>query len=245
MQPKLELLSKELNDRILDEAFELLMNPGIKVQSPQARELLAAAKADVDETTQVVRIPEFLVREALTTTPKKFHLYNRQGESTVTYGGDSVQFDPGSSGVNVLDPETLEHRAAHTPDLIRLIKIAEMLPQYDAQSTMVVCDEVPKQIGDLYRLYLVLLHSIKPIVTGSFSTKTLEAMIDMMAVFSGGRKELALAPQAVFDVCPSPPLIWSKFGADNLIALAHAKVPAEIVSMPLAGVAAPSRWSVR
>jgi trimethylamine--corrinoid protein Co-methyltransferase len=200
---------------------------------------LAEAKADVDETTQVVRIPEFLVREALTTTPKKFHLYNRQGESNVTYGGDSVQFDPGSSGVNVLDPETLEHRAAHTPDLIRLIKIAEMLPQYDAQSTMVVCDEVPKQIGDLYRLYLVLLHSIKPIVTGSFSTKTLEAMIDMMAVFAGGRKELAFAPQAVFDVCPSPPLIWSKFGADNLIALAHAKVPAEIVSMPLAGVAAP------
>jgi trimethylamine--corrinoid protein Co-methyltransferase len=98
---------------------------------------------------------------------------------------------------------------------------------------------VPKQIGDLYRLYLVLLHSIKPIVTGSFSTKTLEAMIDMMAVFSGGRKELALAPQAVFDVCPSPPLIWSKFGADNLIALANARVPAEIVSMPLAGVAAP------
>jgi trimethylamine--corrinoid protein Co-methyltransferase len=239
MQPKLELLSKELSGRILDEAFELLMNPGIKVQSPQARKLLAEAGADVDETTQVVRIPEFLVRKALETTPKKFHLYNRNGESSVTYGGDCVQFDPGSSGVNVLDPDTLEHRAAHTPDLIRLIKIAEMLPQYDAQSTAVVCDEVPKQIGDLYRLYLVLLHSIKPIVTGSFSTKTLEAMIDMLAVFAGGRKELALAPQAVFDVCPSPPLIWSKFGADNLIALANAHVPAEIVSMPLAGVAAP------
>ena len=55
MQPKLELLSKELNDRILDEAFELLMNPGIKVQSPQARKLLAEAGADVDETTQGIR----------------------------------------------------------------------------------------------------------------------------------------------------------------------------------------------
>jgi trimethylamine--corrinoid protein Co-methyltransferase len=46
-------------------------------------------------------------------------------------------------------------------------------------------------------------------------------------------------PQAVFDVCPSPPLIWSKFGAENLIALARAEVPAEIVSMPLAGAVAP------
>ncbi|MGB8982377.1 MAG: trimethylamine methyltransferase family protein, partial [Anaerolineales bacterium] len=46
-------------------------------------------------------------------------------------------------------------------------------------------------------------------------------------------------PRAVFDVCPSPPLIWSNFGAGNLIALARAGVPAEIVSMPLAGAAAP------
>jgi trimethylamine--corrinoid protein Co-methyltransferase len=34
-------------------------------------------------------------------------------------------------------------------------------------------------------------------------------------------------------------LIWSNFGAGNLITLARAGVPAEIVSMPLAGAAAP------
>ena len=50
---------------------------------------------------------------------------------------------------------------------------------------------------------------------------------------------MAEKPQAVFDVCPSPPLIWSEFGAQNLIDLACAGVPAQIVSMPLAGVAAP------
>jgi len=239
MQPKLELLSKELNDRILDEAYQLLMNPGIKVQSPQARKLLAEGGAYIDETAEVAKIPEKLVRAALNTVPKIFHLFNREGECRVTYGGNSVQFDPGSSGVHVLDADTLDHKPAQTPDLIRLVKVTEMLPQYDAQSTAVVCDEVPKQIGDLYRLYLVLLHSIKPIVTGSFSIKTLETMIEMVALFAGGRKELADKPQAVFDVCPSPPLIWSKFGSDNLIALARAGVPAEIVSMPLAGVAAP------
>ena len=43
----------------------------------------------------------------------------------------------------------------------------------------------------------------------------------------------------MFDVCPSPPLIWSAFGARNLIELARAGVPAEMVSMPLAGAAAP------
>ena len=239
MQPKLELLSSELTSRILDEAFQLLVNPGIRVMSGPARNLLAAAGAEVDDGTGVVHIPERTVRAALHSTPKTFHLFNRLGECTVTYGGNNVHFDPGSSSVNVLDPDTLTHKPARTRDLIRIVKVAEMLPQYDAQSTAVVCDDVPKEIGDLYRLYLVLMHSVKPVVTGAFSIKTLNTMIDMVALFAGGPRDLAARPQAIFDVCPNPPLTWGNFGAENLIALARAGVPAEIVSMPLAGAAAP------
>jgi trimethylamine--corrinoid protein Co-methyltransferase len=64
-------------------------------------------------------------------------------------------------------------------------------------------------------------------------------MYDMLAVLSGSRQELIKKPRAVFDVCPTPPLVWSHFGAQNLIDLARAGVPAEIVSMPLAGAGAP------
>ncbi|MBU2611493.1 MAG: trimethylamine methyltransferase family protein [Chloroflexi bacterium] len=239
MQPRLELLSKELVDRILDEASQLMINPGIKVQSLEARRLLADAGAQVDEAREVVKIPEKVVRKALETVPSQFFLHDRHGNPTVTYGGDAVHFDPGSSGVHILDPETLEHKPSYTPDLVRLVKVAEMLPQYDAQSTSVVCNEVPKAIGDLFRLYIVLMYSEKPIVTGSFSINTLQTMFDMLAIFAGGRAALANKPQAVFDVCPSPPLIWSEFGAQNLIELARASVPAEMVSMPLAGATAP------
>jgi trimethylamine--corrinoid protein Co-methyltransferase len=239
MQPKIELLSFGMIARILDEAFQLMQQPGIKVQSAEARQMLAEAGAQVDEATEVVRISEKIVRQALTSAPEQFYLYDRSGKPAVNYGGDAVHFDPGSSGVHVLDPETLEHKPSYTPDLVRLVQVAEMLPQYAAQSTAVVCNEVPKAIGDLYRLYIVLLYSSKPIVTGSFSAQTLGSMIDMLAVFAGGRGALAEKPQAVFDVCPSPPLIWSEFGAQNLIELALAGVPAEMVSMPLAGAAAP------
>jgi trimethylamine--corrinoid protein Co-methyltransferase len=239
MQPKIELLSEELVDRVLDEAYQLMTNPGIKVQSPEARQLLAEAGAGVHDNSEVVTIPQNIVEKALQTVPHVFHLYDRDGNPTVTYGGDVVQFDPGSSGVHMLDPETLEHKPSTANDLVRVVKIAEMLPQYDAQSTAIVCNEIPKSIGDLYRLYVVLLYSKKPIVTGSFSIKTLQTMIDMLAIFSGGRKALAEKPQAVFDVCPSPPLIWSEFGSQNLIELARANVPAEMVAMPLAGGAGP------
>jgi trimethylamine--corrinoid protein Co-methyltransferase len=239
MQPRLNLLTDEQVERILDEAMQLMVQPGIKVTSAAARKLLAAAGATVDDENEVVQIPETLARQAVESAPGEFHLYNRQGEPVVRYGGDAVHFDPGSAGVHILDPETLEHRPSQSGDLVRLVQVAEMLPQYDAQSTAVICSDVPKEIGDLYRLYLVLLYSAKPVVTGSFSVEGLGVMVDMLAAVAGGRQALAEKPLAVFDACPSPPLIWSDFGAQNLIDLARARVPAQIVSMPLAGAVAP------
>jgi trimethylamine--corrinoid protein Co-methyltransferase len=239
MQPKLTLLSDEIIARILEEAYELLLKPGIKVQNPEARELLAAAGAKLDPATQVAQIPASLVHKALESVPREFYLYDYDGNPTVHYGGDHVHFDPGSSGITMLNPETLEHDTTETEHLIRLLKVAEQLPQYDAQSTAVICHDVPKEIQDSYRLYLVLLHSKKPIVTGAFTNKTVQEMIDMLSVFAGSEKASREKPRAIFDVCPAPPLIWSNFGAGNLIALARAGVPAEIVSVPLSGAAAP------
>jgi trimethylamine--corrinoid protein Co-methyltransferase len=239
LQPQLRILSSEVVPQIIDEAFQLLVNPGIKVELKEARALLAEAGAWVDETREVVQIPEEVARKALESVPHEFYLYNQDGESSVHYGGDSVHFDPGSSGVNVLDAETMQHRPATTHDLIEVIKTADLLWQYDAQSTALVCSEIPIEIGDLYRLYLVLLFSKKPVITGAFSTKNTNTMIDMLAIFTGGRGALSQKPTAVFDVCPSPPLIWSQFGSQCLMDLARAGIPAEIVSMPLAGAAAP------
>jgi trimethylamine---corrinoid protein Co-methyltransferase len=239
MRPKLQLLSQDLVEKVLDEAFQLLVDPGIKVLSQEALELLGTAGAFVDRSENVVRIPEEIVRRALATVPEEFYLYDRSGEPAVHYGADDIQFDPGSSSVHILDPETNEHRPATTPDLIRLVQVAEMLPQYAAQSTAMVCNEVPKEIGDLYRLYLVLLFSQKPIVTGAFAVETAHSMFEMLAIDAGGRGQLAEKPRAVFDVCPTPPLIWSEFGSSSLIDLARAQVPAQIVSMPLAGAGSP------
>jgi trimethylamine---corrinoid protein Co-methyltransferase len=239
MQPKISLLTDELVKQILDEAFQLLIKPGIKVQSPQAMQLLEEAGASIDKDAEVAHIPEKIVYQALETVPHEFLLYDRHGNPKITYGGDAVHFDPGSSGVHILDPETGNHRPSYTNDLVRIVKLTEMLSQFDAQSTAVICNEIPKPISDLYRLYLVLLYSTKPIITGAFAIPTLQVMVDMLALFAGNREKLAKKPQAVFDVCPSPPLIWSNFGAQNLIDLARAGVPAQMVSMPLAGATAP------
>ncbi len=240
MRPKLQLLSPELISRILGEAFELLMNPGVRVGSAVV-ELLQAAGVEVrvEGDDRVARLPEALVRKCLASVPRDFYLYNRQGGRAVHYGGDDVHFDPGSCCVQMLDPDTMEARSSETRDLVRLVQVTEMLPQFAAQSTAVVCTDAPSAIGDLYRLLVVLEHSDKPVVTGSFSASGLEGMIDLLAADCGSREKLREQPRAVFDVCPSPPLNWSEFGSHNLLDLARAGVPAELVSMPLAGGTAP------
>ena len=237
MRPRFSLLDPALLERILEEAFTLLMRPGIQVHGAAAAELLASAGAAVE--SGVAHIPEPLARRALASAPSEFFLHDRSGRACIRYGGDSVHFDPGSSCVHVLDPETGEHRESLSADLVRLVQVAEMLPEYAAQSTALVCGDVPKDIGDLYRLFLVLLYSDKPIVTGAFTASAVRCMVDLLEADAGGREALRRRPRAVFDVCPSPPLNWSAFASDSLVELARAGVPAEIVSVPLAGAAAP------
>ena len=236
MRPKLELLDKPLVERILDEAFQLIEDPGVRI-APYVEDLLRNAGVTVKDG--VAHIPEALARRLLELVPQEFSLYDRGGNPVVHYGGDDVHFDPGSSCLNILDAETEQARPAVSSDLVRLVQVAEMLPQFAAQSTAMVCNDVPAEIGDWYRLLLVLWYSEKPIVTGAFSAASLHTLIDLLAIASGGGEALRQHPRAIFDVCPSPPLNWSEFASQNLVDLARAGVPAEIVSMPLAGATAP------
>jgi trimethylamine--corrinoid protein Co-methyltransferase len=239
MQPRINLLSDELVDQIIAEAFELLMNPGVRVHNAEALKLLADAGASVDFETQIAYIPETIVRRALETRPSEFHLYNLDGEKTVHYGGDSVHFDPGSAAITILDSETQEQRQPLTADFVKFVKLVETVPQLDAQSTAFVCSDVPEEIGDLYRLYLALNYMRKPIITGAFRKDTWWTMKDMLVAMAGSEKALAEKPIAVFDVCPSPPLLWSDLTCQNMIDSARHGIPSELVSMPLAGATSP------
>jgi len=59
MRPRIRLLSAELIGRILGEAFELLMNPGVRVGSAVVELLQSAGVAvRVENNDRVARLPE-------------------------------------------------------------------------------------------------------------------------------------------------------------------------------------------
>jgi trimethylamine--corrinoid protein Co-methyltransferase len=240
IRPKLQLLTQETVQRIIAEAYELLQDPGVRIHSDQALDLLAGAGASVDKASRVARIPSLLAQQAVESAPSSFWLHNSAGEPAVHYGDDDVHFDPGSAAIKIIDHDTSQARPPVTADLVRYIKLAEMLPQMDAVSTALVCADVPKSMADLYRLYLVLRFSRKPVVTGAFAIETWPIMKDLLVAVAGSEEALAAKPLAVFDVCPSPPLLWSDITCQNLIDCARYGVPAELVSMPLAGATGPA-----
>jgi trimethylamine--corrinoid protein Co-methyltransferase len=237
--PKLRLLDDDLVTQIISEAIAILANPGIRIHNQEALELLAHANCKVDFNARVAYIPEIIIQQALETAPHEFTLFDLNGNPAVHYFGDKIHFDPGSGGLTIIDSQTERPRLPNTYDYIKFTKLVETLPQIDAQSTSFVCSDVVPEIGDLYRLYLALNYMNKPIITGAFRKDTWWTMKEMLSIVSGGDEAFANKPTAVFDVCPSPPLLWSDFTCQNLIDCAHFSIPAQLISMPLAGATAP------
>jgi len=237
-RPKLGLLSDGDVEAIVGEACQVLeKGPGIVVENEEGRSVLEDAGALRHDGRFL--IPEQVVRDAVASAPSAILLHDRDGEVALDLGDDRVHFDPGSAAINVLDRKDGRRRAAKAADYVDLVRLVETLPCYAAQSTALTPSDVPEEVADRYRLYLALKHGRKPVVTGTFRKDGFAPMYDMLVAVRGSEEALRERPLAVFDCCPSPPLRWSDLTCQALIDCARAGVPAELVSMPLAGAAAP------
>jgi trimethylamine---corrinoid protein Co-methyltransferase len=234
-RPKLEFLSRELIEKIVDEALVLLERQGLFIENPEAFRLLSAAGARADGATLRVRFGRDLVLDCLASTPSSVTLYDRDGGTAHFVGGDEIHFDPGSAGVAMLDHGTQEERKAVTRDLVDFHRLVETLEHIHFQSTGLISSDVPAAVSDCYRLYLTLLLSGKPVVTGTFRVESFKPMKDLLVAVRGGDAELARKPLAIFDACPSPPLKWSNLTAQSLIDSARAGIPSELISMGMTG----------
>ncbi len=239
IRPKLQLLPQALVEKIIQEAYVLLERTGVFVENEEAVQLFKDAGMRVDGPEQRVFITPSLVSDCLGSTPTSITMYGRDGERAYTVGGDEVHFDPGSAAVTILDPATRRQRRAETSDLVRFVRLTDVLPHIDFQSTGLISGDVPDIISDSYRLYIGLLYSAKPIVTGTFRVEGFAPMLEMLTAVRGGAQALADKPLAIFDACPSPALKWSHLTTQSLIDAARAGIPSELISMGMTGATSP------
>jgi trimethylamine--corrinoid protein Co-methyltransferase len=209
------------------------------VYNDRALKLLENAGAEVDSRKKIALIPQNLAKESLGKAPSTIRLYSQDGEHDRVLEKDRVTYNPGSAALFFLDSKTGEIRRPLTRDLTDLVRLADALEHIQAQSTALVVSDVPDEIADRYRLFIVLKNSPKPIITGTFSIDGFYDMKRMLEVVAGGEKEAARKPRAIFDTCPSAPLKWSEVTSQNLLDCAKYHIPAEIIPMPQLGATGP------
>ena len=232
-----EFLSKSEMEDVHSAAIRLLQKTGVLIQSSSTENLLESRGCGTENGR--VFIPEAVVEQTLETVPSLFNLYGVGEMVPLAVGGDNVVFNPGSTAPKVLDRFTGAIRKATRSDLREIACLVESLSGLQAQSTAVVPSEAPVAVSDIYRLYLVLLHSTKPVVTGAFTKDGLKRMAKLLTVFTQGLEGLEKRPLAIFDCCPLSPLTWGDVATQNLVDCAELNIPAQIVPAPLMGATSP------
>jgi trimethylamine---corrinoid protein Co-methyltransferase len=238
LRPRIEMLSKEFIDRIIDEAFEVNATLGLQFENPAALELLAQHGQRIDRPKERVYLSRDFVERAIDSAPKSFKLWNVTGDASIEVGGDNVTYDPGSAAIKMLETDGSVH-TSKSADYVRLSRLVQHLQHIRAHSTSLVPHDVPIEVSDYYRLYIAVQTCNKPIIAGIFREESFPAVLEILKIVRGSEKAVAEKPLVVLDACPSSPLRWSVLTSHSIIEAAKHGIPSEIISVPLTGATGP------
>ncbi|HKB08357.1 MAG TPA: trimethylamine methyltransferase family protein, partial [Candidatus Polarisedimenticolia bacterium] len=102
-RPRVQMLSEEMIDRIIDEAFEVLSVIGLQFEHPKALALLGEHGQRIDKESERAWLSRDFVEKAIQSAPKSFRIWNITGDASIEVGGDNVTYDPGSAAIKMLE----------------------------------------------------------------------------------------------------------------------------------------------
>ena len=239
-QPRLRYLTDEQIKTVHEKALYVLETAGAYYDSEEALKILHDNGAKVDFAKKIARFSAGMVMDAIKAVPGAFQLYDREGNPSVMLDGSNVHFDPGSAAIRFLESDGITVRNTEAGDLVKISKLNDAMENIALQSTAITPYDIPKMIGDSYRIYLLLKNSGKSIVSGAFTVEGIKYMHDMMAAVCGGADNLRNKPIAVFDICSSPALKWTHISCQNIIDCARLGLPIETISVPMFGAVSPA-----
>jgi trimethylamine--corrinoid protein Co-methyltransferase len=240
MRPTLNVLSDELIGRILTEAKRILAEIGIEIGGAKLRQRLLDHGLKTAGDDNRVLFPAEVVERAISTAPKSFTLYDRDGRPHAEIGGYNVHYVPGSSGLKIMDHRTGETRLANSTDFVEYARLCDGLQHIAYLATAFSTNkDIESQVSDAWRLYMALVNSKKPVVSGAFGEHGVPRMVEMMQLFRRDRAELIEKPLSIFTVTATGNFRFGEDSCQNLLDCVEAGIPIEIVPVTLMGLIAP------
>ena len=238
---RIRFLDRGEEETVHQQTIECLGTIGVKVKSERVLDMLKNAGADVDSATQVAKLPESMVMEALKHVPKEMTLHGRDSKNDMRIPVSSWPY-VGTSGLAtyIIDLKTGKKRDSTVNDIADCVKLADALPGVDYAQTSLTATEVPQQTHGLHELWTALRNTTKHVQgIEIFDAEDARKQIELGALVAGGKEKLDKKPHFTVIHCSIAPQMFEHDAVEAMVEFAKAGVPITTMSMSLSGGTAP------
>jgi trimethylamine--corrinoid protein Co-methyltransferase len=229
-------------ERLHEAAVAILEDPGVRITTEEARELLRANGA-TREGEDLVRIPAELVERALEQAPKRFTIYDRNGEPAMDLGAGNVYVGAGVTNLNYLNPRERTIEPFTIEATAETTLLADALPEIDFVATPGVTrpsDELPLHVVNQAEFLAMVTSTTKPLmplVAGGGAE--LSDIYEMAEVVAGGPDALRERPFLVPYLNSVSPLLFNPETLQKLFVAADRGMPVCCQAAPQVGATGP------
>lgn len=236
----MNILSDDQVEAIHVASLRILSELGVELMSAEARDLFAAAGAQVDEATQVVRLDPALVEALISTAPSEFTLTSRNPDKRLVFGGNHMAFGLVAGPPSVHD-RINGRRSGNLADYETFTKLAHHFNAIHIIGNQVCAPvELPANTRHLdtydtnIRLSDLCFHA-----TAIGAGRAVDA-IEMQAIARGMTvAEMADDPGVTTIISVNSPRKFDDTMADGLIAMSRRGQPVAITPFTLMGAMTP------
>lgn len=233
------MLSQDEMSAIHLATLDVLQHVGVRVDSKEAQEIYAGGGANVDPKRDIVKIPPYMVEDALRWAPGTLLLAARDPKKDYILESNRVGFVNFGEGVNIIDPVTRKYRATNKADVANTALMSDYLSEMDISYRAVVAQDQPGQVQSLHNAEAIFPNTTKHFFIGADGVKNGKKLVKMAAAVAGGKDKLMERPLISFNVCPTSLLKLIPECTDVAIEAARAGIPLNIISMAMAGATSP------
>ena len=238
VSPQFSVLSESQLHNLHLGALEVLRRTGIRFHHPEALDMLRQAGAFVSDGN-LVRLPSALVDDAIASAPGRIIMCDRDGDPAVFLEGSKVYFGTGSDCLNLLDPETGEHRPFTRADIVDGYHLCDALPNIHFVMSIGIPVDVDPDLTYDVQMALMLEHTTKPIVFVTNDRASCQRAIAMAAAVAGSFEALVEQQHILLYSEPSSPLQQSETAVDKLLLMSECRLPIVHSPAPLMGGTGP------